>query len=198
MPEIIPTSSWDKFYQITKDSLPWPLLQKAVALLDHKDDALDLGAGAGRDTVFLLEQGFHVTAVDREGSSIAILEGLPQQNLTLVQSAFADFTFETYDIISAQYALPFNPKQTFNEVLAKLKRALRPGGIFTGQFFGIHDEWNKPDVGMTFLTVEQVHELLRDLELIELQEVELDGTTADKTPKHWHLFHIIARKNAGF
>src|SRR5258706_2519641 len=197
MPEIIPTSSWHKFYQITKDSPPWPLLQKAVALLDHKDDALDLGAGAGRDTVFLLEQAFHVTAVDRERSSIVILETLPQQNLTLVQSAFADFTFETYDIITAQYALPFNPKETFNEVLAKLKRALRPGGICTGQLFGIHDEWNKPDVDMTFLTVEQAHELLSDLELIELQDVELDGTTADHTPKHWHLFHIIARKNAG-
>src|ERR1041385_333593 len=100
MTEIIPMPSWDKFYQITKGSPPWPLLQRAVTALGYKGDALDLGAGAGRDTVYLLEQGFRVTAVDRERSSIAILETLPQQNLRLVQSAFADFTFETYDIIT--------------------------------------------------------------------------------------------------
>jgi SAM-dependent methyltransferase len=194
MPEIVPSSSWEKFYEITRTSPPWPRLQRAVALVEHKGDALDLGAGAGRDTVYLLQEGFHVTAVDRERSSIAILEALPQQNLKLVQSAFVDFPFETYDIINAQYALPFNPPETFNQLWAKIKQALRPRGIFTGQFFGIHDEWNKPDVPMTFHSKEQVEELLSDLEIVELREEDSDGTTADKTPKHWHVFHIIARK----
>ena len=187
------SASWEKFYALTKSSPPWPLLQRAVGALGRKGDALDLGAGAGRDTVYLLEQGFHVTAVDQERSAIAILETFPQDNLKLVQSVFADFSFGTYDIINAQYALQFNPPATFYEVFGKVKGALIPGGIFTGQLFGTHDEWNKPGVDMTFLTLEQVREVLSDLETIELQEVELDGTTADKSPKHWHLFHIIAR-----
>src|SRR5215831_8680094 len=94
--------AWDKFYELTKGSPPWPLLQRAVEALGRKGDALDLGAGAGRDTVYLLEQGFQVTAVDRERSAIAILETFPQDRLKLVQSAFADFHFGTYDIINAQ------------------------------------------------------------------------------------------------
>jgi SAM-dependent methyltransferase len=170
-------------------------LQKAVGIVEHKADALDLGAGAGRDTVYLMSQGFHVTAVDREKSAIAILEVLPQGKLKLVQSAFVDFHFETYDIISAQFALPFNPQDTFNVVFTRIKQALRPSGIFTGQLFGIHDEWNKPGTDITFHSREQVEDLLSDLEIIHLREEEVDGTTADKTPKHWHVFHIIARKN---
>jgi hypothetical protein len=31
------------------------------------------------------------------------------------------------------------------------------------------------------------------LDLIELTEVEEDGHTADGSPKHWHVFHLVAR-----
>lgn len=186
--------SWDQFYELTRSAPHWPLLQRAVSHLDHKKDALDLGAGAGRDTIYLLEQGFNVTAMDRETSAMAILTELNNPKLKVVQSAYDDFPFAQYDLINAQYALPFNPPATFNVVFDRIKQALRPGGVFTGQFFGVHDQWNQPDSDMTFVSREQAQELLSDLEVIEFQEVELDGTTADQTPKHWHLFHIIARK----
>ena len=57
---------WETFYSLTKDSPPWPSLVRVVSLLPQKGRALDLGAGAGRDTRYLLEQGFQVTAVDRD------------------------------------------------------------------------------------------------------------------------------------
>jgi len=72
----------------------------------------------------------------------------------VVQAAFAHFAFEgaPYGLISAQFALPFMPSGEFADVFTRLKAALAPGGIFAGQLFGVHDQWNTPGRPMTFLT----------------------------------------------
>ena len=185
---------WGRFYGATKDSPPWPLLVRAAALAPRNSRALDLGAGAGRDTRYLLEQGFEVTAVDAQPESVALLAALPQDRLRVVRSSFEDFAFATYDLISAQFALPFTPRGRFAEVFARLKAALAPSGVFAGQFFGVHDEWNTPDRDMTFFTREEAEALLIDLEVIELTEEDADGQTATGSTKHWHVFHILARR----
>ena len=192
------TANWGQFYSFTKDSPPWPLLTQAAALAPRGGQALDLGAGAGRDTRYLLEQGFQVTAVDSEPRSVTLLAALPQDHLQVVQSSFEDFpfAFAIYDLISAQFALPFMPKERFATVFGRLKAALAPGGVFAGQFVGVNDEWNNPERAhaMTFLTRAEAEDLLSDLEVIELTEEDADGHKADGTPKHWHIFHILARR----
>jgi SAM-dependent methyltransferase len=187
---------WEDFYKFTKGRPPWPRVIKAVSLLTRKERALELGSGAGRDTLYLLDQGLHVTAVDKDQHAIAILAQLPQQNLRLVQSSFEDFQFEpeTYDLVSAQFALPFIPREKIDEVFVRVKDAIAPDGIFVGQLFGIHDEWNTAGRSMTFLTREQSLKLLRGLEIIEFVEEDVDGHMANGSPKHWHVFHVIARK----
>ena len=47
---------------------------------------------------------------------------------------------------------------------------------------------------MTFLSRPEVDGLLDSLEVERLVEVEEDGRTAVGTPKHWHLFHVVARR----
>src|SRR5579863_6819789 len=103
------TFDWDRFYGFTQTSPPWPLLMRAAALAPKHGRALDLGAGAGRDTRYLLEQGFDVTAVDAEPGAVVLLAALPSERLHVVRSTFEDFAFATYDLISAQFALPFTP-----------------------------------------------------------------------------------------
>jgi trans-aconitate methyltransferase len=187
---------WERFYGFTKDSPPWPLLMRAAALAPRAGRALDLGAGAGRDTRYLLEQGFTVTAVDADPHAVAHLASLPQDRLRVVQSSFEDFAFAPagYYLISAQFALPFVPRDRFFAVFARLQAALAPGGVFAGQCFGPRDQWNAPGHSMTFLTRGEVAELLRGLEVIELREEDADGHTASGSPKHWHVFHILARR----
>ncbi len=97
---------WEDFYKITKDRPPWPLLVQAVSLLSQKKDALDLGCGAGRDTRFLLEQGFTVTAVDNDPHAIALLADLPQNCLRVLHFSFEAFDFETYELVNAHFTLP--------------------------------------------------------------------------------------------
>lgn len=52
-------------------------------------------------------------------------------------------------------------------------------GIFVGQFFGVHDQWNVPGRDMTFFTREQAEERLRGLEVIGLEEEDVDSFVAD-------------------
>ena len=186
--------NWGRFYGFTKDSPPWPLLIRAAALAPKGGRALDLGAGAGRDTRYLLEHGFQVTAVDAEPGAAALLATLPPDHLQVVQSSFEDFAFATYDLISAQFALPFMPRDRFATMFGRLKAALAPGGVFAGQFFGVHDEYNNTERVMTFLTRAEAEDLLSELEVIELTEEDADGHKADGSPKHWHVFHILARR----
>jgi tellurite methyltransferase len=96
--------------------------------------------------------------------------------------------------MSAQFALPFIPRQRFPDVFVRLTAALTLGGVFAGQFFGVHDQWNTPDHAMTFLTRAEAETLLSDLDNIEFTEEDTDGHVADGSPKHWHVFHILARR----
>jgi tellurite methyltransferase len=190
--------NWPEFYKHTSGRPPWERLVRAVSYVFRRADALDLGCGAGRDTLYLLEQGFEVTAVDADAQAMAILATFPhQERLHAVQSSFADFVFAPtgYDIINAHFALPFAGKAGFDIVFERVKRALRPGGIFVGQIFGVNDQWNRPEQDtIAFHTRAEAEELLRGFELIEFEEEDVDSHTADGSPKHWHVFNIIARK----
>lgn len=192
----------EAFYRITHDQPPWPLMIRAAALVPHGQEpprALDLGCGAGRDTRYLLVAGFDVTAVDENAAALAYLHDAASDRLHLVHSSFEDFPFAAtgpFDLINAQFSLPFTRPEAFHDMFARLKASLRPGGIFAGQFFGVHDQWNSEGRPHTFLTREQAKELLRDLEVLELVEEDADGHVANGNPKHWHIFHILARQPA--
>src|SRR4051812_15704215 len=91
---------WAEFANLTKDRPHWPLVERAAGMVGRAGDALDLGCGAGRDTRFLLSQGWRVTAVDREPTGLAMLAELGDERLRTVQSAIEDFPFEpeSYDL----------------------------------------------------------------------------------------------------
>jgi SAM-dependent methyltransferase len=189
--------NWPEFFEATKDSQHHPLVERAVDFLGRPGDALDLGCGAGRDTRYLVGRGWRVTAVDSEAEAIALLAPMTGDRLKVVQSSFEDFEYEpgAFDLVSAQYSLPFIPRGAFFEVFDRIKQAIRSRGIFAGQFFGVHDEWNVAESNMTFLRREEVDRLLSDMDVVELTEEDRLGTTALGTTKQWHVFHVIAQKN---
>jgi SAM-dependent methyltransferase len=144
------------------------------------DEGADLGAGALNDTKYLLEEGFQkVIAIDREPSVKELGQEINSEKLEIVISSFESFEFpeNTFDLINAQYSLPFIPPESFNEVFKKIKSSLKTGGIFVGQLFGERDEWRDNPL-MTFHTSEEVKGLLSGVEVIDLREEEKDGETA--------------------
>lgn len=167
-------------------------------MFDQPGEALDVGAGAGRDTEHLLREGWKVTAVDASPFAATALRRLPRQrNLQVVQSAVQDFDPLAYDLVNAQFVLPFVPGPQFEPTVARLRDSVRPGGVMAGTFFGANDEWNVPGSDLSFVSRADIERIFRGWQLVEVSEEDRDGHTADGTAKHWHVFHVVTRNGAG-
>jgi SAM-dependent methyltransferase len=186
---------WSDYYKATKAKPPRPLLVKALEYVSNKDKAIDIGGGALNDTRYLLDQGFDVITIDKSPLVEDKAKNIPSDKLHAYTTSFEDFDFpkEEYNLASAMFALPFTAPEHFGKVFSKIKDSLKMGGIFCGQFFGDRDEW-KTNLNMTFHTKEQAQELLNGLKIISFKEDEKDDKTATGGIKHWHVFHVIARK----
>jgi tellurite methyltransferase len=192
---------WKIYSERTKERPPRELLTKAIGYVQHRGQAIDLGPGALNDANYLLEQGFQmVVAVNKDPLQAdpvahARAAEFPKDRFAYRVSTFDAFDFkpDTYDLINAQYALPFNPPETFDRMFASLIASLKSGGIVTGQFFGPNDEWSS-NANLTFVTRERAQQLLQNCEIISLQEVEGTDRLAVGGQKYWHTFHFIARK----
>jgi len=191
-------SNWKNYHENTSGEYPpRPFLVKAIPYVFEKKEALDLGGGALNDCKYLLREGFeHITVVDIEEGVKERVEEISDNRVDVEITPFDNFDFpeNKYNLINAQYSLPFHGPEVFDGLINKIVNSLKAGGVFTGQFFGKNDQWNKESSSLVFHIKEDALSLLKDLEIIEFQEEEKDGTTASGNTKHWHIFNFIARK----
>ncbi len=190
-------ADWQTYYSQHLYRPPRSLLVKAVSFCIRKDNALDLGAGTLIETKFLLDSGFKkVTALDSSPEIRTFAEGINDERLTVEVRPYQEMELppESYDLITASYALPFYGKEGFDAFIARLVSALKPGGVFTGQLFGVKDGWNVPGDKRAFQTRDEAEELLKGLTIELFTEEDKDGIVASGEAKHWHIFHFIARK----
>ena len=170
-------------------------------------EALELGPGAGIETVYLLKNDWKVTCVDinnvsRDEISKHISEE-EKKRLSFIKSEFEDVKLpkEKYDIAIGFDSLFFCSKEHFNDFFREITSSIKPGGILLCTLLGVKDEWNREGSIYPFFTREQIIELFkRDYEFDEnntneFREIENDSFKADKkTMKHWHSFLIKAKK----
>ena len=156
--------------------------------------AVDLGAGTGRDTLELLRRGWRVVAVDMEREAIdriGELAGGDRDRLDGRVGRYEEVEWPKSDLVNASFSLPFCPPEAFPGVWAKIVASIRPGGRFAGQFFGPNDDWAR--TGLITWTRAEVEGLLAGFEVEMLDEHDREGWVF-KRPKHWHVFHVVARK----
>jgi len=187
--------NWPRYIDKSKNRPPRPLLVRALDFVEDKKSTLDIGAGALNDSRYLLEKGFkQVIALDKEVSSMLIKE-FDDKNFIFKKCAAEDYAFptESFDLINAQFVMPFVPKQKMDKLIKAIKKALKSRGIFTGQFFGPKDSWsNRKDTQVYSRT--EVDNFLDELDILFFDEEEKDDRAAFQAMKHWHIFHFIARK----
>lgn len=188
---------WQKYIDKTKDTPPRPWLVKSIPYLSAKDNALDMGAGSLNDTKFLIENGFgKVDVLDLNDLPESFKKEIPPDKVNFIISSFEDYNFPVshYDLVNAQFSLPFTDPKSFNRVFSSMKKSLKKGGIFVGQFFGTKDEWNDGTRNITFHTKDQVQNLMTGFKWIEFLEEEKDAKPVIGEIKHWHIFHVIGIK----
>ncbi|RKZ08333.1 class I SAM-dependent methyltransferase [bacterium] len=158
---------------------------------------VDIAAGEGRDTLELLRQGWRVVATDNHPAAFPLLwSRVPETSksrLTAVEVDFAEMEVPDCDLVNASFALPFCKPEHFPGLWSRIVAAIRPGGRFAGQFFGDRDTWASLP-GRTHHSRNQVEELLTGFEIEMMDEEERDDPPDIRSPKHWQMFHVVAKK----
>ena len=95
--------------------------------------------------------------------------------------------------MNASFALPFCEPRHFLGLWARIVAAIRPGGRFAGQFFGRRDSWASIS-NRTHHSREEMLKLLEGFDIEMIREEERDDAPDVRNPKHWQLFHVVARK----
>ena len=197
-------SGWVKYYSATEGRPPRPTL---LAALDRfagegvRGTAADLGCGDGRDTIEMLRRGWRVIAIDSEPVALERLRARPD----LPAAAQLDLRGETFeaaewgkvDLVNASFALPFCPPPAFAALWRKIDASIVAGGRFAGQLCGPRDSWAErglDDRPVTFHDEAAARALFAKyaIELFEIEET--DSVTPRGEAKHWHLFHVVAKK----
>lgn len=156
---------------------------------------MDLGCGAGIDTAAMLDRGWSVFATDAQQEAIDRLHrrvGRDAQALRTQRAAMEDVELPSAELVWASFSLFFCDPARFPSVWRRIEDALTPGGRFAGQLMGDHDSW-AADRGITWFARADAEALFEDWTIERFDEEDEDGE-ACSGPKHWHVFHVIARR----
>lgn len=203
MEKSIEDRSWLQFYRATAGRPPRPTLLRALAAQAASRRpagrrAIDLGCGTGRDALPLLAAGWHVLAIDPEPVALRTLEEStppawrPRLTTRLARSEAT--TLPAAELVNASFSLFFAARlAVLADQLRRIHAALIPGGRFAGQLLGPRDSWVRKGRAVG-CDRRQLRQLLAGFELENLVVEETDAVTPRGEAKHWHIWHVNARK----
>ena len=187
-----------KYYENTENALPHENVKEFIKIENKKGKAIDIGCGAGRDTIFLIKNNWNVLAIDREDAKDIISSKLNDKELKrfrFIRQDFENIKLEENDLVVANFSIPFCSKKDFKDFWNTIVGSISEEGYFVGNFFGLNDSWVNIKGNMVFLSKEQVLKLFENsFEIIKFEEIERDEKTALGKIKHWHIYEIIAKK----
>jgi SAM-dependent methyltransferase len=194
------SAGWAAYYDKLRDRPPRKTVLAALdAFGPSSADSLviDLGCGDGRDVVEMVRRGWNVVAVDAEPAALQQLAARQMpgaERITPVNARLEEVPLPIgVKWVNSSFAMPLCEPARFHALWTRIREALPPGGRFSGQWYGPRDSWvGRP--GMTFLDRREAEALLADFEVELFEEEESDSVTPRGNPKHWHIFHIVARR----
>lgn len=127
-----------KYYENTENALPHPMVQKIVDMNIVTGTAIDLGCGAGRDTIYLIKNGWNVLAIDKEDTAEIIKSKLNNEEIKKFKfesQNFENIELEENNLLVANFSIPFCNKSAFKEFWNKISMSISSGRIFCWQFF---------------------------------------------------------------
>ena len=122
----------EKFYENTKNGMPHDNIKKFIEMNTRNGNAIDLGCGAGRDTIFLIKNNWNVISIDREDTKDIIEISLNAEELKkfkFVQQNFENIQLDKNDLIVSNFSIPFCNKNHFNDFWLKIVNSINSNRI---------------------------------------------------------------------
>ncbi len=193
--------AWLNYLQVTAAADPHSTLLKSLENFEREGifsgNAIDLGCGQGRDTRELLRRNWNVLAIDSSETALASLKDVvtPEERARLqtFRAEFEGLQLPDADLINASLSIPFCHADMFPALWRQVVTHLRSGGRFAGHFFGPNDEWVSRG-NWTYFSKQRLRNVLYGFQLEFFVEDERNFPTATGEDKHWHLFHVVAKK----
>lgn len=185
---------WSNYQNNTLNDKVENLLIEFLNNYNNINDIVDLGCGAGNESVYLLKRGYKVTSIDRQLNKNYILDRLTDKeknNVSFIESDFKDLVIPKTDCVMAMFSIPFCNPLYFDKLWNQIYDSINEDGYFVGQLFGNRDAWNETNWVNTF-SKDKVIKKLSKYEILLLDEIEYVRETDNKK---WHYFNIIAKKN---
>ncbi|WP_375452408.1 class I SAM-dependent methyltransferase [uncultured Devosia sp.] len=165
-------------------------LNRFLGALPAGGAVLELGTGGGQDAAYMISRGFSVTPSDASPQLAAAAQALLGQPVLLM--AFNELeSVAAYDGIWASAALLHAPATELTDDIARIHRALRPGGRLAASFKAGHGEgrdgfgryYNYPSAQALLAHFRAAADWAR------LELTEVDGGGYDGLPTHWLWVH---------
>lgn len=129
-----------KYYENTKDALPNPIVKKFINMNIKQKNAIDLGCGAGRDTIYLIKNGWKVLSIDKENTKELISSKLNIKEIKRFRfnvQNFEDIKLEKNNLLVANFSIPFCSKDYFNKFWNKINDSILKDRILCWKLFWI-------------------------------------------------------------
>ena len=117
----------EEYYKNTENALPHPMVKKFIDMNIRPENAIDLGCGAGRDTIYLIKNGWKVLSIDKENTREIISSKLDNEELKNFDFKCQDFEnieLEKNNLLVANFSIPFCNKDYFNELWNKISNSI--------------------------------------------------------------------------
>lgn len=181
-----------------KRTTPRPLLRVAQAKAGPgaRRTAIDVGAGAGVETLALLGAGWRVHALDSDAGALSsLVSRVPDALRKNLTTASADLRtlppLPTASLIYSGYTLSWLPPGDFERLWDHLRAVLKPGAVLAVNIFGDRDSWAGRD-DLTCLSEARIRDLFHGLDILHWDVEDADGQ-AWSGPKHWHVVDVVAQ-----
>lgn len=189
--------NWDEYYTKINNSKPSNLLKRFSEMNAKRKTAIDLGCGSGKDTIFLLKNGYKVYAIDKEEIIKKYIDDKINQDekmrLKYIIKDFEKIDFPKVDLINANLSISFCHPNKIDNLLKNIKASINIDGFFVGNFLGILDDWHT-NKNMTFFAEQQIKEIFKNFKIIYFNEINEDKKAVNGNLKHWHIYELIAYK----
>lgn len=210
---------WEKEYKNKKyywGLKPNPTLKKNIHLIP-KGKALDIGAGEGKNSIFLAKNGFEVEAIDRIAEGLKKCKKLAENYKLPIKTKVCDmrkfdFGKNRYSLVVSSAALDFLKKTEIESIINKIKKSLISDGFIYLLVFSekdpLHQKIKKSALEEIekntyylpkyktyrhFFTKEEIKKSFNDFKIIYFKKKKIKDTGHSK-PHFHNIIELLAQK----